>query len=95
MFRRFPILLVVLIALAGFTGCASGYGLFNADRPGALPWAGGEMQLIFSNPEYAAAGFDPLDRLTLEETRMWRMFGTNSGHPVVTGGIGLMQTWHF
>ncbi len=88
-------LLILLVALAGMSGCATSYDLFNPSRPGTMPWAGGEVQLMFSNPDYGPNGFTSQDQLTVEDTRQSQAFGANAGYPVVTGGIGLMGTWPF
>jgi len=84
------ILLFLLIVMAGLWSCASTPGLFDPQHPGTINWAGGEVQLLFSNPEY-----DTNDPLVRQEVQQREIFGKKSGDPAVTGGIGMMGVWGF
>ncbi len=91
MFRK---VFLILIALFGLFGCADVYQSLNTDHPGMVPWQGGEVQFMFSNPEYTGTNTetDPLFRQDLAERQA---FGKTVGSPAVTGGIGIMGTWRF
>ncbi len=83
-------LLLFMIMLLGISGCTSIYSAFNSDTPGTVPFAGGEAQLLFSNPEYTAT--DPSVR---DEFLERQIFGKKGGYPSVNGGIGMMEVWRF
>ncbi len=86
--KRFILFFVLLLALAG---CANLKEALNADSPGRIPAAGGHLQLLFSNPEYADAK-DPLVKQQILENQIW---DRRSGSMTVLGGVGLMQVWSF
>lgn len=89
MIKKFLALLVLLLAMAG---CSTLAPAFNAERPGQIPFQGGTVQLLFSNPDYRDAT-DPLVRDRLMERRLFA--GNRGSYPSTTGGIGLMATWGF
>lgn len=86
--KRLILIFIVFLALAG---CANLDQAFNAASPGKIPWAGGHLQLLFSNPEYADAQ-DPLVRQQILENQL---FDRRSGSMDVNGGVGMMQVWSF
>ncbi len=89
MIRKFLAFLVLLLAM---TACSTLAPAFNAEHPGQMPFRGGTVQLLFSNPDYRDAT-DPLVRDRLMERRL--SSGNRGSYPSATGGIGLMATWGF
>ncbi len=83
-------LLAILLLLVGLSACSSYPAAFNNEHPGTIPWAGGNLQLLFSNP-----GYDASDPTIREELLEKQMFGRKNGAPNVSGGVGLMQIWKF
>ncbi|MCE5335868.1 MAG: hypothetical protein LLG06_14900 [Desulfobacteraceae bacterium] len=83
---KFILVLMLFIALYG---CASVEESFYYGRPGNIPFAGGEMQLITSSPDYAAN-----DPLVMQDRHFKGLFGTRNTTGV-SGGVGLMQVWEF
>jgi hypothetical protein len=90
MIRR---LALVLILIFGISGCSSMNGFFNSEHPGEATFAGGQLQLLFSNPEFS--DFNPNDPLAKNEMMQNELFGRRTGSPFVTGGVGMMEIWRF
>lgn len=84
-------LALALVMLAGIYGCSTPSILFNTEHPGLASVAGGELQLLFANPEYS----DMNDKLVRDDFMQKEIFGKKNGYPSVTGGIGMMQVWRF
>jgi hypothetical protein len=98
MSKRLIILSILFLALSG---CANLQQAFTADSPGKMPWAGGHLQLFYSNPDYAVTT-DPLVKQQLLEDQLFAkryggttLSGAGSTFSSVTGGIGMMQVWSF
>jgi hypothetical protein len=86
-------LVLVLALLAGISGCSTMAGFFDSDNPGTLTVAGGQMQLLFSNPEFN--DLNPSDPLAKSEIAEAQLYGRKNGDATVTGGIGMMEVWRF
>ena len=79
-------IMLLLVMLAGLSGCAAMNKFYYSTNGGLLPLpGGGDVQLLYSNPNY-----DPNSRDTVP-----LLFGKNAGEPTVTGGIGAMGIWRF
>jgi hypothetical protein len=79
------IIYLVLIAI-GMSGCAASGIYYNPSQPTQITIPGGRVQLFYSNPNQSE---EPPDRLTRD------VLMSNSGPPVVQGGLGLMAVWKF
>ena len=86
-------LALCLILLLGISGCSSLAVNFDSGHPGELSIAGGQLQLLFSNPEYT--DLNPNDPLAQREILQSELFGKANGAQNVTGGVGMMQIWRF
>lgn len=89
--RKIILAASALIVLFGIYGCSTTSVFLNPEHPGAAYVAGGEMQLLFANPEYTDLN-DPMMR---QQYQQMEVFGKKSGYPFVTGGIGAMEVWRF
>ncbi len=89
--RKIFLAATALIVLFGIYGCATTSVFLDPQRPGAAYVAGGELQLLFANPEYA----DLSDPMMRQQYQQMEVFGKRAGYPFVTGGIGAMEVWHF
>ena len=79
--------LLLLALILGFAGCANTQVLYSPATPGVAYIDGAQVQLLFSNPNY--------DKDHEIEDVPIEVFGKKGGMPAVTGGLGLMSTWHF
>ncbi len=82
-------LFFVAILLISASGCSHTQGA-KSDSPGAIPWAGGKLQLMFSNPEYNAD--DPGAKERQIENQL---YGRRDGTPGASSGIGVMGVWGY
>lgn len=91
--RKIILAASALIVLFGVYGCTTSTSnvFFNPDHPGMAYLGGGELQLLFANPEYS----DLRDPMVREEYQQMEVFGKRAGYPSVSGGIGAMEVWHF
>jgi hypothetical protein len=86
-------LALILILFFGISGCSTMGVFYDSEHPGELSVAGGQMQLLFSNPEYT--DLNPNDPLAKSEMIQNQLFNRPNGSANVTGGIGMMQIWRF
>jgi hypothetical protein len=89
-------LALILILLLGISGCSTMSKLgfsYDSAHPGEVAAAGGQLQLLFSNPEYT--DLNPNDPLAKEEMTRQGLFNRTNGSAFVTGGIGMMEVWRF
>ncbi len=87
MIKSWILLFFILVCILG---CSSVRESFNAESPGMYPWAGGDIQLFFANPDYTTV--DPLEKGQLLQTEL---YGGRRQSEIVHGGIGAMGIWRF
>ncbi len=79
-------LLLLLVLVGGLAGCSGMAPFLNTAAPGYAEIDGAQVQLLFSNPNFADHQIEDVPT---------EVFGRRSGQPVVNGGIGAMATWQF
>ncbi len=91
MSRKIFLAATALIVLFGIYGCTTASVFLDPQHPGSAYVGGGELQLLFSNPEYT----DLSDPMMRQQYQQMEVFGKKGGYPFVTGGIGVMEVWRF
>ena len=90
MIRELALIVILFLAISGCSTMRFSYDSANA---GQVSVAGGQLQLLFSNPEYT--DLNPNDPLAKSEMIQNQLYGKTNGSQFVTGGIGMMEVWRF
>jgi hypothetical protein len=78
-------ILLVGILLSSLAGCASVKAFYESPHPGLFEMEGGQVQLLYSNPNNEQPGGPDQPRFT----------GSQQSTSSVYGGLGLMGIWKF
>jgi hypothetical protein len=93
MIRKLALIVILLFGISGCSTMARMGFSYDSANPGQVQAAGGQLQLLFSNPEYT--DLNPNDPLAKSEMIQNQLYGKTNGSAFVTGGIGMMEVWRF